>query len=83
MIDFPLLKNDEVAVIMTDQESGHVLLMNGELYTEDSTGSPFIKFSMLAMAEAFVKDFAAAKKGIEFIIFDKDQTAILTILSGS
>lgn len=73
---FPLLKNNQVAVLRADGGTGTILTPKGELYKNDSHQSPYVEFDNLVMAQEYVKNEAKLNDTFEFIIYDYNQNVL-------
>lgn len=73
---FPLLKMNEVAVVVADGATGTILNLKGEVYNNDSTEKPYCVFESLVIAQEYIKNKSILNDKFEFVIYDFDQNLL-------
>ena len=73
---FPLLQNNQVAVLKADGATGTILNLKGELYKNGSTESPYFVFDNLVMAREYVNNESRLNDKFEFVIYDNNQNVL-------
>jgi hypothetical protein len=73
---FPILKEEQVVVVVADGTTGHVLNLNLELYLNDSNDEIYSLFDDIDLAKEFIKERSLLNDTLEFLIYDKNQTIL-------
>jgi len=81
ILSFPLLKEQEVAVLRADKMTGQVLDENYTLYLKNSNAIAFSIFNNLEEAIDFIKENSQKERNIEFYIFNKEEKIIYSSIS--
>jgi len=75
-MEFPVLKNCQVAVVVADGATGHVYNDKGELFRNDSKDNIYLIFDTIAMAKDYIQKQSIMHKKAEFIIYDKNNLLV-------
>lgn len=76
MHEFPILNEEQVAVVIADGATGHVLNIKLELYRNDSNDEIYWSFDKIDLAKEFIKDKSILDDKLEFVIYNKNQTIL-------
>lgn len=76
MKKFPILIEEQVAVVIADGATGHVLNIKLEIFMNDSSDEIYSLFNNIDLAKDFVKNQSISNDKIEFLIYDKNQTIL-------
>lgn len=76
MKKFPILIEEQVAVVIADGATGHVLNIKLEIFMNNSSDEIYLLFNNIDLAKDFVKNQSISNDKIEFLIYDKNQTIL-------
>ncbi len=75
-MEFPILKEEQVVVVIADGATGIILNCNGEIYKNDSNDNVYWSFDNIDLAKDFINIKSTQDDKIEFIIYDKNQVVL-------
>ena len=76
MKKFPILSKEQVAVVIADGATGHVLNLKLEFYKNDSNDEIYSLFDNIDLAKEFINNQSVSNDKLEFLIYDKSQTIL-------
>ncbi|MFH7000143.1 hypothetical protein ACHRVZ_19665 [Flavobacterium sp. FlaQc-57] len=76
MKEFPILSEEQVAVVIADGATGHVLNVKLELYKNDLNDEIYSLFNNIDLAKEFIKNQSISNDKLDFLIYDKNQTVL-------
>ena len=77
----PILSEDQVAVIMVDGATGHVLTIEGNVYLDDEQ-AVYLIFDDLESARQFIDNKREKDNTIDFSVFDFKNNLVYYRLAG-
>ena len=79
MLDFPVLKNSQVALVRAEIATGHILTEDFKLNLAPSP-FPYTIFDNIDEAVTYAREISSKRKDVEFAIYDKTETRIKYLL---
>jgi hypothetical protein len=73
---FPILKENQVAVVMADGATGHVFNDKGEIFRNDSKDNIYLLFDTIEIAKDFIQKQSILNEKTEFLIYDKNNLVL-------
>ncbi|MFT3793302.1 hypothetical protein [Flavobacterium sp.] len=73
---YPVLIADQVAVVIADGATGHILNHKLELYKNDTDDAIYRVFDNSVSAKEFINQQSFSNDKLEFIIYDKNQVIL-------
>lgn len=73
---FPTLTEHQVAVVMADGATGHILNEKGEIYRNDSHDNYYLIFDDIGTSREFIKNKSELNPKVEFVIYNRHNEAL-------
>ncbi|MDD7884634.1 hypothetical protein [Flavivirga sp. 57AJ16] len=74
---FPVINEQQVALLIAEKATGVVLNTNLDTYREDIDNGPVYKiFENLTKAQGYIKNLKSNNPDIEFVLYDNEQSVI-------
>ncbi len=80
MLDFPILKDTQVALVRAEIATGHILTEDFKLNLAPSP-VPYTIFENIEDAVSYAREISNKRKDVEFAIYDKTKKRIKYLLS--
>jgi hypothetical protein len=76
IMEFPILQENQVAVIHAEKATGHVLDLEYNLYRKDKPKSVYSIFESMQLAEQYIERIKAQRNDLEFVVYDRNESVL-------
>lgn len=76
-MEFPIIKNEQVVLMMAEKNTGTVLNINLATYREDIDNGPvYMVFDNLEKAHDYINTLKVSNQNLEFVLYNHQRSVI-------